>query len=433
METMMKVDVETLSTCKRAMRVEVPSERVTPCVEEVYRNLGRQARLPGFRRGKVPRQILASRFREEIRDRVLRQMIPESYQEALTQVELRPVNLPTVEEISFEEGQPLRYKAVVEVKPPIVVKDYKGIVVTRKPVAVKDEEIEEHLAQLREQSAEFVPMEGWPALRDDLVVADVQGFVGGKSVAILDRQNVTLAIGRGQLFPEVDEQLIGGEKGQVREIPIDVPIDHPRRELRGKRVLLRVVVKEIKKKRVPPLDDTFAREVGAGGSLRELRDKIREELLGRKRQQEDDRLKWEIVEQIASAQPFDLPESLVEMEREGMLQEIARSVASHRFRIQDEVEFRLKLDEAARRRVTHTLLLEAIACQEGIEATPEEVDVELKAIAAVLQQGVEGVRARFEEEGRLAILRRQVRERKTLDMLFVAAKIGEGLNLITVP
>ncbi|MBI4391815.1 MAG: trigger factor, partial [candidate division NC10 bacterium] len=155
--------------------MEVPAERVEPKVEAAYRALGERVSLPGFRKGRVPRALLEQRFRGQVREDVIRALIPESYLEALRETHLEPLGDPRVEEVSFAEGEPLRYRAVVDVKPPLAVKDYSGVPVSRKEVTVTDEEVEALLQQLRERAAEYVPMEGWPALKEDLVILDYQG------------------------------------------------------------------------------------------------------------------------------------------------------------------------------------------------------------------------------------------------------------------
>ncbi len=427
---MVNVAVEELSGCKRALVVEVPPETIHPTVEEVYRKLGQRVSVPGFRRGKVPREILERRFKEEVREEVLQELIPTTYRQALEKSHLAPVGRPTVEEVSFQLGEPLRYKAVVEVKPELEVKEYKGVVVSRKRIEVTDEEVEKQLRTLQEQVAEYLPMEGWPALREDRLIVDVQGLMDGKLRKDLQLESFTLELGAGQFLPGVDERLVGVQKGEIREVPVTFPPDHPRKDLRGKKALFRFTVKEIKKKRTPPLDDTFAKTVGECATLHELKERIRQELLKGKAREEEQYLKWEVVEKIAAAHPFEVPESLVQAEMEAMLHEISHARPA---RFQGDVAFRLKLEEAARRRVRHALILEVIARQEEIEATPEEVEAEIQTLAGSLNQKFEDLRGHLEREGRMETLRANLRERKTLNFLFTQAKILDNYDLITLP
>ncbi len=429
----MKVSVEELSGCKRALTVEVPPDAVRPTVEGVYRKLSQRVALPGFRRGRVPRDILEHRFKDEIREEILQEVIPSTYRQALEESQLAPVGLPTVEEVSFQLGEPLRYRAVVEVKPLLEITDYQGVTVSRKEVEATDQEVEDHLKVLQEQAAEYVPMEGWPAFREDRVIVDAQGFFHGKPVKDLQVEDFPLELGAGQLLPGVDERLAGVQKGEVRDVPVSFPPDDPRKDLRGKEILFRFTVKEIKKKKVPPLDDTFAKAVGECETLVELRDKIRQELLNKKEREEEQRLKWEVVEKIAAAHPFDVPEGMVRREMEGILHEFSRTVGARPERLEGDVSFRLKVEESARKRVKHTLILEAVVRQEGIAVDPEEVEAEVERLASVTGQTPDELKAHLDREGRMEALGASLVERKALSFLFARAKVLDNRDLITLP
>ncbi|MFQ5988486.1 MAG: trigger factor [Candidatus Methylomirabilales bacterium] len=429
----MKVSVEELSGSKRALTVEVPPEAVRPAVEGVYRKLGQRVALPGFRRGRIPRDILERRFKDEIREEVLQEVIPSTYRQALEESQLAAVSLPTVEEVSFQVGEPLRYRAVVEVKPPLEIKDYEGVAVSRKKVEVTDQEVEDHLKTLQEQSAEYVPMEGWPALKEDRLIVDVQGFVSGKPVKDLQMEDLILELGAGQLLPGVDERLTGVQKGEVREVPVNFPPDDPRKDLRGKEVLFRFTVKEIKKKKVPPLDDTFAKAVGETETLVGLRDKVRQELLSQKEREDEQQLKWEVVEKIAAAHPFEVPEGMVRREMERMLHELSHMTGARAERLEGDVSFRLKLEESARKRVKHTLILDAVARQEEIAVDADEVEAEVEHMASAMGQKSDELKAHLGREGRMGALRASLVERKALNFLFTRAKVLDNYDLISIP
>ncbi|MFQ5847603.1 MAG: trigger factor [Candidatus Methylomirabilales bacterium] len=429
----MKVSVEELSGCKRALTVEVPPEAVRPTVEGVCQKLSQRVALPGFRRGKVPREILERRFRDEIRDEVLQEMVPNTYRQAVEQSHLDPVDLPTVEEVVFQLGEPLRYRAVLEVKPSVEVKDYTGVVVSRNKVEVTDKEVEDYLKVLQEHAAEYIPLEGWPALAGDRLIVDAQGFLDGKPRKDLRVEDFTMELGGGQFLPGADERLAGVQKGEVRDVPVTFPPDDPRKDLREREVLFRFTVKEIKKKKVLSLDDAFAKAVGECETLRELREKVRDEILKRKDQEEERRLKWEVVEKIAATHPLEVPEGLVRREMEGMLREFSGSVGAQPEGLMGDVSFRLKLEEAARKRVKHALILEAVARQEGIAADREEVEAEVERLASALNQKADALKAHLDREGRVEGLTANLVERKTIDFLFTQAKILDNYDLISLP
>lgn len=436
----MKVTVEELSPSKRALHVELPPERVAATMEATLRELGRKIQLPGFRKGRVPPEIIQRRFQSDLQEEVLRELIPDSYREALTQAELTPVGQPRVEDVHFHAGEPLRYRAVVDVKPPVEVTDYKGIVLERGSVEVTDQEVDRALEYLREDAAEYVPMEGWPALRDDLVILDHEGTLSGKPFKGSSGKNITLVLGRGAYLPGFEAQVTGLQKGDTKQFPLPLPEDFPRKELAGRTAEFRVTVKEVKKRRVPDLNDEFARTVGDVESLAALRDKLRDQLRQRKAREQEAELKRTLLEKLAAAHVVEEPEALVEAEATSLLQDMLGTIRASGGSVQGLADnadsLRAKALEVGRRRVKESLLLEAVARQEGLTVSEEEVDGEIESIVAAYPAmgGTEGgaaMRRALDDPGRRAGLKLRILERKALDFLYQQAKITEGYNLIT--
>lgn len=436
----MKVTVEELSPSKRALNVELPPERVAATMQATLKEWSRKIHVPGFRRGKVPPAIIQRRFQSDIQEEVLRELIPDSYREALTRVELTPVSQPRVEDVHFHAGEPLRYRAVVEVKPPVTAKDYRGIPLERKAVQVTDQEVDRALEFLREEAAEYVPMEGWPAMRDDLIVLDHEGTIHGKPFKGGSGKNLTLLLGRGGYLPGFEEQVVGLQKGDSKQFRLTVPADVPRKDLGGRTADFKVMVKEVKKRRVPELNDEFAKTVGDVDSVAALRDKVGEQLKARKAREQEAELKRALLEKLAAAHEVELPEALVEGEAASLLQEMLSSIRASGGRVQGLAEnaqaLTAKAFELARRRVKESLLLEAVARQENLTVGDAEVDAEIEAMAAAYPAmgGTEGgatVRRAMEDPGRRAGLGTRLLERKAVDFLYQQARITEGYNLIT--
>lgn len=444
----MKVTVEELSPSKRALHVELPLDQVAATMETTLREWRRRVQLPGFRRGKVPPEIIQRRFQSDLREEVLRELIPESYRQAVAQADLTPVSQPRVEDVHFHDGEPLRYRAVVEVKPPVEVRDYRGILLERKPVQVSDEDVDRALEYLREDAAEYVPMEGWPAMRDDLVILDHEGTLHGKPFKGGSGKNQTLILGHGGYLPGFEEQIAGMQKGDTRQFHLVFPEDSPRKDLAGRTAEFTVTMKEVKKRRVPELNDEFARTVGDTDSLAALRDKLRQQLTERKGREQDVELKRTLLEKLASAHALELPEALVEAEAGSFLQDLAATVRATGGRIrglpENAEELRAKALEMARRRVKESLLLEAVARQEGLTVSDAEMDAEIQVMISAYSSGggaggragggAEGeaaVRRAMEDPGRRAELSARLLERKALELLFQQAKITEGYNLVT--
>jgi trigger factor len=431
----MKVTVEEISPSKRALLVELPSDRVAARREETVRELSRRLQVPGFRKGKVPREVIERRFHAEVDEEVLRELIPASYQEAVEQSALAPVGQPSVEEVHLHAGEPLRYKAVVDVKPAIALADYKGIGLERDKIEVTGPEIDKAVEYLREDAAEYAPMEGWPALRDDLLIVDYEGSVQGKPFKGGSGKGVTLAVGRGSVLPGFDEQLLGLQKGEQKQFSLLVPDDFPRKELAGRPVEFRVLVREVKKRRVPELNDEFAKTVGDVETLAALREQLTERIRTRKSQEQDAGLKRALLEKLAAQHEIELPEAMVERETGAVLDELLMSLRMGGGRMEglpDSPEaIRARAREVASRRVKESLLLEAVAKQEGLTVGEEEITAETSAMAAAYRQSPEAIQRFLEEPGRREGLTGRLLERKALDFLFQHASITDAYRLIT--
>ena len=432
----MKVTVEELSPSKRALLIELPAERVSAAMEATLRDLSRKLQLPGFRRGKVPAELIQRRFQADLNEELLRELIPESYREALTQTDLRPVGQPKVEDVQLTTGAPLRFRAVVDVKPPIEVKDYRGIGVERAKVEVTDQEVERGLEFLREDAAEYVPMEGWPAMREDLVILDHEGTVNGKPFKGGSGKNLTVVLGHGGYLPGFEDQIAGMQKGDRKQFRLPFPDDSPRKDLAGKTVEFTVSVKEVKKRRVSDLNDEFAKAVGDVESLTALREKIREQILQRKTREQEAELKRTVLDKLMATHEVDLPETLVDLEAANILQELAETVRATGGRVRGlpgtPEELRAKAQDMARRRVKESLLLEAVARQEGLTVGGEELEQEIQAVASAYPAASRANLHRvLDDPDRRAELTARLLARKALDLLFQQATITEAYNLIT--
>lgn len=430
----MKVTVEELSPSKRALNVEVPTERVADRVEAAFREWSQKLQLPGFRRGRVPREVIRRRFEAEVNEEVLRALIPDSYQEALTQAAIEPVSQPAVEDIHFHAGEPLRYRAVVEVKPPVTVQDYRGVALEREKVEVSDQEVDRALEYLREDAAEYVPMEGWPALKDDLVILDHEGSVNGKPFKGGNGKNLTVALGHEGYLPGFAEQLTGMQKGDTKQFRLQMPAEYPRKELAGRPVEFRVTVKEVKKRRVPELNDDFAKSVGDVETLAALRDKLRQQLQQRKTREQDAALKRALMDKLVQQTAIEAPETMVEREAAALLEELAmtfRATGGRPEGLPDNPEaLKTHAREAATRRVKEALLLEAVAKQEQLTVTDEEIAAEANTLAGLYRQDPAAVRRALEDPARRAGLAGRLLERKALDFLFQHATITDAFHLI---
>lgn len=415
----MKFDIETLSPVKRRLRIEIPSDIVSREIEGAFQAVRRRAKIPGFRPGKAPRTLLERQYGHSIQQEVIEKLIPDSYREAVRQSGMRPVDFPVIEGVALRQGEPLCFTATVEVRPEVKVTEYEGIPVPGFSTAVTDEETAKALDQIREMHAQLeVAEEGHRVEPRDFAVIDYEGLLDGQPLEGAGGSDVMAEVGNGRLLPEFEEQLPGRGKGEVREFDVAYPPDYRNPQVAGKAVHFRVTVKEIKKKRLPDLNEEFAQLVGAP-SLDQLKESIRQELLEAKRRDGERRQKAAILQTLRERHPQDLPDSLVQRQAEDYFRDV--SVAG-----EAREQIRPQLEAAARSEILGVLILDAIAQQEGLAVEQQEVEEALQRIAGESKRPLPAVRQQYTKEtGALADLRGHLLREKTLDWLLTRAQVRQ--------
>jgi trigger factor len=422
--TTVKVAVEELQACRRRLQVEAPEDLVRAAWEEAYGRVRGKVRLPGFRKGHVPRNLVKLHFADEVRREVAQRLIPEVYRRAVADTGLQPVEDPDLQEVTLEEGAPLRFTAVVEVKPAITLGEYRGVAVQHEAAAVTEEDVERALAALQEQHAEFRSVER-PAAPGDLVVIDYTLAVEGMEPRA--QPGYAFVVGGQEVLPEIDAAVVGLAAGGAREVSLRFAPDAKREELRGKAGTAAVRVVEVKEKALPALDDEFARGVGQYAGLDELRAAVRKELEVRREHDNRHALETKVVDALLARHDFEVPEAMVlrqtahqiEHAREGLRRQ---GVDPDQVRW-DYDRLAAELRPGALRTVRRALLLEAIARREGLAPSEEEVEAEVERIARASRRPAAAVRRLMERSGDLEQLRYSLREARTMDFLIQHARV----------
>jgi trigger factor len=420
----MKVAVEELEACKRRLQVEAPEDLVRQAWEEAYGRVGGQVKLPGFRKGHIPRNLLKLHFADEVRREVAQRLIPQVYRQALAETKLHPVEDPDFHDVTLEEGSPLKFTAVVEIKPAITLGDYRGVSVQHSPTRVSDEDLQKTLEHLREQQALFKSVER-PADVGDMVLVDYTLTPEGMEPR--SEQGYAFLVGSQAVLPEIDEAAIGLAAGGERETRIRFPDDHRREDLRGKGGVARVRVVEVKEKALPALDDEFAKGLGEYATLAELKSAMRKELEAQREREDRRALEEKAVDALLAQHDFQAPEAMV-------LRQVAHLIEHARERMRrqgvdpDQIKWDYeKLTEELRpgalRAVRRALLLEVIAEKEGLAPGEADVEAEVEKIARASQRPAPAVRRLMEKSGDLETLRFSLREARTLDLLIQHARI----------
>ncbi len=401
---------------KRVLEIEVPSDAIQTELNAAYERYSREIRLPGFRRGKVPLSVLKARLGNEIRAEVLEKKIPEYLNSAHEQADIKPISPPVIEEIDFDEGQDLKLRSSVEVKPAIDLKQYKDLRVTRRIVNVTDEDIDQRLLGLRERYASVVNVDG-AAEQDHFIRADIQ-HADAAGVPIIGRkeENQFFQVGSGQLGEGFDTQLAGVGADEDRTVKTTLPSDYPDEDMAGQEACFIVHVHEVLERQLPDADDDFAVDVGME-SLDALKQSIREEI----EREPDLELREDLVRQIVEAHDFEVPESMMTSYLDQVVADARRST-----RNQDDVDentLRQQYRSVANSQIMRHLLLDAICEREGLAVDREEVDARLEVFAGRGQVSVDQLRRIFQENGRLERIEADLREEKVVEFLVQHADI----------
>ena len=419
----MKIQVESLSPVEKKVTVEVDPERVAREFDRAYAALGRRVKLRGFRPGKVPRAVLERTFKDQVQGDVVERLVSETFEHAVREHDIDAVAPPHVNvgEAGPDPARPFSYSARVEVKPAIAAKDYRGLPVARKPAPVTDETVEAELGKLRESMAQLVAVEGRDlAALGDWAVIDYEGTVDGQPFEGGKAEGAVVEVKEGSFLAGEIAALEGRKVGEALELDQVFPADFRDEKLRGRTGRFSVVLKGLRERKVPALDDGMAKEVGIEGvdTLEALRARIRADLEKREKRREEAELHDQLVKGALARNDFEVPPALVERAIDAMMQSTAQRFAQQGLDVReldlDMARIRADLREHALMQVKGALLLEAIADAEKVEVTDADVTAELERRAA--EMGVPAARLKLKPEAREG-LKQRIREDKAVALL----------------
>jgi trigger factor len=420
---------EPSNPCKRELTIEIPAGIVNAESESVVHRYQKLARIPGFRKGKVPASIVRQRFAEEIKNEIVEALVPRYFRQETQQQNLLPVSQPRVTDLHLHEGEPLKFTASFEVLPDFKVAPYEDLHIPRLDTNVSEQDVENALTNLREQHATYSAVDEERPLADgDFAVVSFKGTpkeseqnADSKPVEV---DEVMVEIGGESTIPEFTENLRGAKSGEQRSFEVKYADDFSDKRLAGKAMTYEVDVKGIKTRSIPELNDEFAKELSTDfNSLDELRNRLRENMQAEKQHEAEHQGKDQIVEELVKRNDFPVPEAMLDQQIDLRLERGLRALAAQGMRTEDmkRMDFgRLRAGQrdGALREVKASLILEQIADEEKIEVSDEEFDRELAALATQSKQTLEQVRARLTQDGGLDRIRHRIRNEKTLDSLY---------------
>ncbi|SER86239.1 trigger factor [Psychrobacillus sp. OK032] len=412
------------------LTIEVTADVVANGLDQAFKKVVKQINVPGFRKGKMPRQMFEKMYGvESLYQEALDYILPHAYSAAVDEADINPVDQPEIDIVTMEKGQPLVFTAKVVVKPEVTLGDYKGLEVTKLDETVSDEEIEEQLKSQQTRLAELVVKED-AIVEGDTAVIDFEGFVDDVAFEGGAGTDYPLEIGSNSFIPGFEEQLVGIKTGESKDVEVTFPEEYHAAELAGKKAVFKVTVKEVKGKELPELNDDFAKEVDAEvEGIEALRAKLKEATTEEKKQLAAQTLRDNLVEAAAANATIDIPEAMIESETDRMLQEFGQRLEQqgmnldlyYQFSGQDEAALRAQMQEDANSRVKVSLTLEAIAEKEALESTEEDVNAELEKMAAQFNMAAEDIKKAL---GGTAVLENDIRFQKTVEFLVENAKIS---------
>ena len=422
----LKVDYVEESPVKKALTFEVEPERVQQEIDTRARELARKVKLPGFRPGKVPVEVVKRRFHGEILGEVAEAIVNKVVFDELDGRGLKPLAPPKVQEVKLDAGQPMTFKAVFETLPLIELPDWRGLRVSAKGPNVTDEDVEKELDRLREEAARYDPVdEVRPTRAGDYVLLDLtwKPLDGGKGG---HDENALIEIGNSGNHPDMNKGLEGLSQGETRDIEVAWGEDAAP-QIAGKTVRYTVTLKGLKRKVVPAKDDEFAKDLGEFDSLAALRDKIRAQLQSAEERRADRETKGALVAALVAKADFEVPEALVERHMTARTETLARGLAyqgidPRRVGVNWR-DYRESTREDSVKAAKADILLDEIARREGIEALESEVEGEVARLAERAGKSKDALRAQMAKEGDLAALAARIREEKTLDLVKSNASI----------
>jgi trigger factor len=415
------------ATCRRELDLEIPADEVSKAMERVAKEFAKVARVPGFRPGKAPLTLIRRRFADDIKGEVLQSLVPERVEKAVSEQKLTPVSQPKVEQLDFNDGQPLKFRAVFEVLPEFELGNYKDLQLEMPVMDVVDEDVTKTLEDMRERAAAFAPAEGRAVQDGDYVQLKLTGTPEGEGEP-LQADSVLCHIGAEETMAPFNENLRGVNIGDHKEFDVPYPADYPDAKLAGKTYHYSVDVLGIKTKKLPELNDDFAKDVSDATTLDELNKKIREGLEHQRDHKQKDLLREKVLSEIVKLHDFPVPQSLVEHQMDVRLERVVRSLAQQgvdpRAVNIDWVSLRKRNEDRAKGDVKAELIVDRIATAENIDVTEEEVEHELQHLAGHSDESAEAIRARLTKQGTLDRIKAKLRSDKTLDWLAQNARVS---------
>ncbi|MCM1569238.1 MAG: trigger factor [Roseburia sp.] len=404
----MSLQVEKLEKNMAKLTIEVAADELEKAIEKAYQKNKNRISIPGFRKGKAPRKMIEQMYGREIfYEDAANELIPDAYEKALEECTEDIVSSPKIDVTQIEQGKPFIFTALVALKPEVSLGTYKGVKVEKTDTSVTDEEVDAELNRERESNARTVTVEDRPVKDGDITIIDFEGFVDGVPFEGGKGENHSLTIGSGAFIPGFEEKLIGAKLNEETEVHVTFPEEYHAEELAGKAAVFKCTVKEIKEKELPELDDEFAGEVSEFDTLAEYREDVKRKLQEKKEAEAKNAKEEAVVDAIIADARMELPDAMVETQQRQMLDEFAQRMQAQGISLEQYMQFTgatpdtlmEQIKPQALKRIQSRLVMEAVVKAENIEASEEEFEEEIKAMAEAYSMEADKVKELLGENG----------------------------------
>lgn len=422
----MKVEMQKLEGSKILLEIEVPAEEVSKALDTAYRGLAKKVNIPGFRKGKVPKQILDLHIgKEAVKEEAFHLILPKAYYHALAEKEIEPVDKPEIELVKMEEGESLIFKATVQGLPEVTLGAYKDLGIKKELQAVTEENINKELEELQKKNSTMVTTERDTVEEGDTISLNFAGFLKGEAIEGGTAEGYSLEIGSKTFIPGFEEQLVGMKLGEEKEIEVTFPAEYHKEDLAGQDVIFKVKATEIKVQEIPALNDEFAKDVSEFATLDELKNSIKERLETEADQAAERDFLENLVKTVVENAQVDIPQVMIDQEVEEMEEHFKNKLQAQGFSFEqykalagvDEEKIKEQFKGDAEKRARTNLVLEAIAKAEDMQVGEAELDAEIELIAEAAGQDAKQIKTYLLSQGNLGNLKREIMRKKAIEYL----------------
>jgi trigger factor len=428
----MQVSVEDINSVKKTLHIEIPQETVIKELDKAYNKLRKKAKVKGFRPGKVPRSVVERLFKKEVHADVTSSLIQSSFMDALKETDLKIVGTPNVDPPELEDGGPYRYDATVEISPELEDIEYRGLSLKRTNYRVLDEEIEAQLKMLQKNMAQHKKIaEDRPVQKEDFVLIDFEGFKDGKAFSETAKtENFNMKVGEGTIIKEFDEHLIGMQAGDKKDFEIHFPQDYFNKKLADLDISFQVTLREIREEVLPAIDDVLAKKAGQYESLDEVKKAISDNLEQGYKKRMEQELQEQIYQELISKSDFEVPDAMVDMELDGIVEEAERSFAYRNVSMADigltRESIAEKYRDTAVKQVKRHLLLGKLIDQEDLTISDDELEDGLQEMAASFNQPLAQIKNYYDQnKDKIEYFKHTLLEKKAIKLIIDSSNIVE--------